>query len=202
MNNYSGSGTVTTRTGYCEFSFTVPTMAFTDVDRDDWFWDTVSWAWEQGVMSGKSDETFAPNSFTTRAEAVRTLWNLDGAKYVDFILPFSDVEEGAWYTEAARWAASQGIVVGCDGRFMPDALITRQELATMLFRYEASKNGAPAGRAELDFPDASEASAWAVDALSWCVYRDIIDRSDMTLVPGNTPTRAEIAQMLRMYAQA
>ncbi len=99
MNNYSGSGTVTTRTGYCKFSFTVPTMTFTDVDRDDWFWDTVSWAWENGVMTGKSAAAFDPNGLTTRAEAVKSLWNMDGAKYVDFILPFSDAAESAWYLE-------------------------------------------------------------------------------------------------------
>ncbi len=203
VNNYSGSGTVTTRTGYCEFSFTVvPPMAFTDVDSNDWFWDTVSWAWENGVMSGKSATIFDPNGFTTRAEAVMAIWNLDGAKYVNFIMPFSDVEDGAWYTEAVRWAASEGIVVGRGGLFEPGDRITREELATLIFRYEAYKNDTPAGRAELDFPDADEASAWAVDALSWCVYQNIIDRSDITLVPGNTPTRAEFAQMLRMYAEA
>ncbi len=203
VNNYSGSGTVTTKTGYCEFSFAVvPPMAFTDVDRDDWFWDTVNWAWEQGVMSGKSAATFDPNGFTTRAEAVMTIWNLDGAESVDFTMPFPDVEEDAWYAEAVRWAASEGIALGSGGRFLPDSLITREELAEMLFRYETTKNGAPAGRAELDFPDAGEASAWAVDALSWCVYSDIISGRDITLVPRGIATRAEIAQMLRMYVEA
>ncbi len=203
VSNYSGSGTVTTKTGYCEFSFTVvPPMAFTDVDRADSFWDDVNWAWENGVMSGKSATTFDPNGLTTRAEAVMVIWNLDGAKSVDFTVPFPDVEEGAWYAEAASWAASEGIVAGRDGLFAPNGLVTREELATMLFRYETGKNGTPEGRAELDFPDAGEASAWAVDALSWCVYRDIISAGDTTLTPGSAAARAEIARMLRMYAEA
>ena len=115
-------------------------------------------------------------------------------------MPFADVDGGAWYAEAVRWAASEGIVEGVSAtEFAPDAEITREQLAAILHRFA----GEPATAANLaTFTDAASVSAYAVDAMAWCVEQGIITGvTDDTLAPQSTATRAQCAAMLMRFAE-
>lgn len=109
---------------------------FDDVTPDDWFFDDVEWAADEGLVSGVTDTTFDPNSGCTRAHIVTMLWRAAGCPVVNYLMPFTDVAEDVWYTEAIRWAASERIVLGTsDTTFTPDRICNRAQVAAMLYRY-------------------------------------------------------------------
>ena len=119
---------------------------------------------------------------------------------MNYLMPFADVDGGAWYAEAVRWAASEGIVTGVsDTSFAPNAEITREQLAAILHRYA----GEPATAANLAaFTDAASVSAYAADATAWCVGESIITgTTDTTLSPQSAATRAQCAAMLMRFAE-
>lgn len=141
------------------------TLPFTDVNTGDWFFDYVAYVYANGLMDGTSATTFEPNGTMTRAMLVTILWRMEGEPVVNYLMPFTDVDGGAWYAEAVRWAASEGIVTGVsDTSFAPNAEITREQLAAILHRYA----GEPATAANLaGYADGASVSAYAVDAMSW-----------------------------------
>ncbi len=142
--------------------------------------------------SSHKNKTFS----LTLAQLAQILFNKEGGTVVNYLLQFDDVTEGAWYCEAVRWAASQGIVSGYgSGRFGPNDNITREQLAVMLWRYA----GSPAAtERELNFADADKAGAWALDALRWAVENGIVSgKGNGILDPTGSATRAEAAQMLK-----
>ena len=207
VNNYSGSGTVTTKTGYCEFAFHMSAcdLPFTDVPEDAWYHDDVEYAFENGLVDGVSDTAFDPSSMTDRAMAAQVLWNLAGQPQVDYLMTYPDVADEQWYTEAVRWASSENVVNGCDdGSFHPDDPITREQLAVMIYRYEQSKGGGFTGAWMflLDYPDAAQVSSWAYEAMCWCTMNGVITgKGDGSLDPQGQATRAELAAVLVRYAQ-
>ncbi len=173
---------------------------FTDVAPGAWYYDAVSYVYANGLMDGTSATTFAPDANMTRAMLVTILWRMEGDPVVNYLLPFTDVPDDAWYTEAVRWAASEGIVTGVsDTSFAPDAEITREQLAAILYRYA----GEPATAANLaGYADGASVSAYAVDAMSWCVEHGIITGTTATtLEPQGTATRAQAAAMLMRFAE-
>ena len=177
-----------------------PSARFTDVYLDAWYHMAIDYAVANGLMDGTSATTFEPNANMTRAMVVTILWRMEGEPVVNYLLPFTDVPADSWYTEAVRWAASEGIVTGVsDTEFAPNAEITREQLAAILHRY----SGEPATAANLDgYADGACVSAYAADAMIWCVEHMIITGvTDTTLEPQGTATRAQCATMLMRFAE-
>lgn len=126
---------------------------------------------------------------------------------VNCALNFEDVSGDAWYTETVRWAASEGVVNGYgNGKFGPNDPVTREQLATMLYRYERTYgNGGFTGNWMflLDFTDREKISAWSYEALCWMTMNHVIQgKGGKTLNPQGRATRAETAAMLQRYIQA
>ena len=148
-------------------------------------------------MSGTGTNTFAPGNNLTRAMLAQILYNNEGKPSASGNA-FTDVQSGAWYTDAITWATQKGIVSGYgNGQFGPDDHITREQLAVMLWRYA----GQPTSNASLNgFTDIDKASSYALTALQWAVEKGIISgKGNGTLDPTGNATRAEVAQMLMNY---
>ena len=171
---------------------------FSDVSEGAWYYDAVRYASENGLMGGYGNGLFGPHDNLSRAQFAQILFNREGRPVVNYLLQYGDVASGAWYTEAVRWATSQGIVGGYgNGMFGPNDNITREQLAVMLWRYA----GSPAAtHKELLFNDTDEISGYALEALRWAVENDIISGyGDGRLGPQGLATRAQTAQMLMNF---
>ena len=180
-------------------------LPFTDVASGDWFYDSVKDVYQRGLMQGVSAATFAPDQSTTRAMVVTILYRLEGEPGAPRNIAFADVAPGLWYTDAISWAAANGIVEGySQDAFGPEDLVTREQLAAILYRYAAYKGADVSGQADLTgYTDASAVSDWAREGVSWAVQAGLIQgRSATTLVPAGTSTRAELAAVLARYLQA
>ena len=113
-------------------------LPFEDVDTGDWFYDAVVYVYTNGLMDGVSDTEFAPYSTLTRAMVVTILYRYDGSPAVNGASPFADVAEGSWYADAVIWAEGNSIVNGTsETTFSPDSPITREQFASIMFRYAA-----------------------------------------------------------------
>lgn len=173
---------------------------FTDVPATHWAAGAVAFVSSQGLLQGTGASTFAPGQPMTRAMLVTALWREAGSPVVNFAMEFDDVAEGQWYTEAVRWAASEGIVTGTGKGFSPDAALTRESLAAILFRYAG-------GQADADqlgsYADGAGVSAWAREAMNWAVAQGLITgKSGGRLDPGGTASRAEVSAILMRYVQS
>ncbi len=179
---------------------------FKDVSEDAWYHDAVQWAVDKGIMNGVAPDLFAPDATCTRAMVVTMLWRLEGEPVVNYLLPYTDVSAEQWYTEAVRWAASAGAVTGMSAdTFAPDAEITREQLATILYRYAQAqgKGFTGAWAFPLDYPDAADVSDYAYEALCWMTMNGVIQgMDDGTLAPGANATRAQIAAMFQRFDEA
>lgn len=174
---------------------------FDDVLSDAWYFPAVNFAAGRGLFIGISSYRFAPDMFLSRGMMVTALYHLEEpeTQQSDERL-FSDVAENDWYAESTAWAASAGIVNGYDnGMFGPNDLITREQLAALLFRYADNLNMSTGGRDTLNsFRDRAEVSDWALEAIAWAVDNGIINgRPEGILDPGGYATRAEAAAMIR-----
>lgn len=172
---------------------------FDDVTPDDWFYDDVEWAAEQGLVSGVSDTRFDPNGGCSRAHVVTMLWRAAGCPVVNYLMPFTDVAEDVWYTEAVRWAASERIVLGTsDTTFTPDRICTRAQIAAMLWRYAqwAEMDTTQGGMAIREFEDYADIPEYALEPMGWAVNAGILVGSDNRLDPNADCTRAQIAAIL------
>lgn len=171
---------------------------FQDLSATDWYYPDVMEAVELGMMKGISDTRFAPNDSFTRGMLVASLYRMDGSPQVTFSQKFTDVGEGLYYSNAVIWAAENGLVEGSDGRFSPDNAISRQELATILWRYARYK-GYDVGAHGLivpDFADRGSIAPWAGEAVCWAYTRGILQGSNNRLDPEGSASRAEAAAML------
>ena len=133
------------------------------------------------------------------------LWRLEGSPVVDYQMTFDDVANGRWYTEAIRWAASEGIVGGYgDGSFGADNSITREQMAAMLYRY-AQHKGYDVSIGEdtniLSYTDVSDLSEWAGSAMQWACGAGVITGAGNALYPQSDATRAEAATMLMRFCE-
>ncbi len=178
---------------------------FDDVGWADWFHDNVVYVYENGLMNGTGAAVFAPDGTVTRGMIVTILHRLEGEPAVNYLMPFADVAEGAWYAEAVRWAASEGIVTGVsETAFAPNDPITREQFAAILWRY-AKYKGFDVSIGEstniLSYTDFDEIGEYAVPALQWACGEGIISgRGEGVLDPRGTATRAEAAAMLQRFA--
>ena len=149
---------------------------FTDVAETDWFYDVVLQLAKDGIVNGMTETTFEPQGTLTRAEFATMLYRVSYAPVVTGESTYSDVKTGDWYYNAVVWATEAGVVNGMgDGTFAPNDNITRQEMATMLYRL------AKAEKVEEDklasFPDAASVADWAKDAMNWAVSTEIVNGS-------------------------
>ena len=170
-----------------------------------WYYDAVSYVYEHGLMTGTSGTAFAPDANLTRAMMATVLWAMEGSPVVNYAMTYTDVSGGAWYAEAVRWATSEGVVSGVgDNRFDPDAPITREQMAVMLYAYARTQGYGVSGRADLSrYTDAAAIGSWAETALEWAVAEGLISgTSDTTLSPQGQATRAQVATILRNFHQS
>ena len=183
-------------------------VRYRDVPAGAWCEDAVRQATERRLTSGTGNGYFTPNAPVTRAMFVVMLSRLhqgtDGGTVIDGSTTFADVPADAWYASAARWAADQQIVLGDNGCFRPSSGITREAMAALLYRYAAFMGFDTSARADLSrFSDASGVSDYAADAMSWAVAEGIIGgKTDGTLAPKGTATRAQTAKMLVSFMDA
>ena len=173
---------------------------FTDVPATHWAAGAVEFVTSQGLLQGTGASTFAPGQPMTRAMLVTALWREAGSPVVNYAMDFDDVDEDQWYTEAVRWAVSKGIVAGTGKGFSPDAALTRESLAAILFRYAGGQVSAD----DLSgYADGASVSAWAREAMNWAVAQGLITgKSGGRLDPGGTASRAEVSAILMRYVQS
>lgn len=176
---------------------------FEDVKESKWYYNDIKFVSDNKLMNGVSEKTFAPNALLTRAMLVTILYRNEGEPATNRSIPFADINMGAYYANAVIWAQQNAIVTGVsETEFAPDENITREQIATLLFRYAAIK-GMDAVTLEENlesFKDADEISEFAVSALNWAVGNGIITgKTENTLCPRDNATRAEIAAILHRY---
>ena len=156
-------------------------------------------------MNGTSDSTFEPMISTTRAMIVTMLWRMDGSPVVNYQITFKDVPDCQWYTDAIRWAASNGIVTGYDeDTFGTNDSVTREQLATILYRSAQAKGKGFTGTwtFPLKFDDADQVSEWADEAMHWMIMNGVIQgMSDTILSPKSDAVRAQVATMLMRFSE-
>ena len=172
----------------------------------DWFHENVVYVYENGLMNGTSDTLFTPYGTVTRGMIVTILHRLEGEPESGYDMPFTDVAEGQWYTEAIRWAAGEGIVNGVsDTAFAPNDPITREQFAAILWRYAKSKGyDVSIGESTniLSYSDFDEISEYAIEAMQWACGAGIISgRGGGILDPRGTASRAEAAAMLMRFVE-
>ena len=180
-------------------------LPFTDVKADDWFYEAVKYVYDNKLMDGTSATTFAPLMTTNRAMIVTILWRLEGQPETDATLSFTDVESGVWYTDAVNWAASKSIVKGySDTVFAPNDTVTREQLATILYRYAEYKEYDVSAKGDLTtFADSAKTSSWAAEAMEWAVGSSLLSGKDGgKLDPTGTATRAEVATILMRFMES
>ena len=204
-----GTYTFTQPTGKVTISVTfrdkeIPGLPFVDVAPDAWYFDAVRYAYENSLMVGTSPNAFSPNGMTTRAQIVTILWRLVDSPAGEAPVDFADVDPAAWYGEAVRWAAGQGIVGGYgNGNFGPNDPVTREQLAAILYRFAQHMGYDTEGQADLSgFTDLAQVSTYAREAMAWCVDAGLLSgTSPTTLSPRGQATRAQTAAVLMRLCQ-
>lgn len=192
--------TVSTR---IEVEFTNGKLPFTDVRESDWFYEDVAFAYENGLFAGTSDTTFSPNASMTRAMLVTVLYRLEDQPAVNGRSGFSDVQYNGYYEDAVTWAADNGIVNGTSAStFSPNANVTREQMAAILYRYAQYKKYNTAASASLNgFTDHASVSGYAAASLEWAVAEKLINGSAGKLMPTGNATRAQVAAILHRFVE-
>lgn len=198
-------GFKTTTDQPCDGGRDCPSAPFTDVDTAKWYHLSVDYMLTHKMMNGVSSRAFAPNANLTRGMLVQILYNLEG-KPKGTAANFSDVQADAWYAEAVGWAAANKVVTGyADGTFRPNAAVTREQAAAILYRYAQSK-GIDVSVGEntniLSYVDVQQASEYAIPALQWAVGAGVLNgKNGGRLAPTGTATRAEIAAIMQRWCE-
>lgn len=192
--------TVSTR---IEVEFTNGKLPFTDVRESDWFYEDVAFAYENGLFAGTSDTTFSPNASMTRAMLVTVLYRLEGQPAVNGRSGFSDVQYNGYYEDAVTWAADNGIVNGTSTTtFSPNANVTREQMAAILYRYAQYKKYNTAASSSLNgFTDQASVSGYATASLEWAVAEKLVNGSAGKLMPTGNATRAQVAAILHRFVE-
>lgn len=180
-------------------------LNFTDVKESDWFFKGVEYVVDKDIMSGVSENEFAPSGKLTRAMLVQMLYNMESRPACDAENAFMDVPVGQWYTDAVIWANDAKIVSGMgEGLFAPNMEITREQMVAMLYNYAKYKGYDVTASADLSkFADNASVSTWAQPAMQWAVAEGYISgMGDSQLAPQGTATRAEIASVIMRFMEA
>ena len=186
---------------------TRPGIPYTDVNEGDWFYEYVYDVYEKELMTGLEKTIFGPNQKLARAQFALILYRMEGQPAVDFTNPFPDVPDDSWYTDAVLWAVKAGVVTGYtgSGKFGPSDDITREQMATMMYRYAKYKNLDVSEEKSLNtFPDGSKVQEFAVDGMEWCVAKGIISgkgEEPKVLDPQGSTIRAECATIISRFVK-
>ena len=178
-------------------------LPFHDVTNRDWYYDDVLYAYINGLMDGISMTSFGADQNTTRGQVVTILWRLTGEPRAARNNQFTDVSSSAYYNTAISWAAENGIVKGYDSKtFRPNANVTREQLAAILYRYAEYMNLSTKGASNLTkFDDYYTIGTWARDSLAWANYHGLINGVDSYHIdPKGNTTRAQLAAILHRFA--
>ncbi len=189
----------------CDGGEDCPAHDFADVNPSKWYHESVDYAIAHGIMNGYDDGSFQPETSLTRAMLAQILYNLEGRPAVAYQSRFTDVSKWAWYKDAVNWAAENGIVNGFqDGTFQPEGNVTREQMATMLYRYAAFKGYDTTARIELShFSDAASIQAYAQIPMQWSAAVTLLQgMGDGTISPKSNATRAQVATILMRYCES
>lgn len=182
--------------------YIVELFTFSDIDAEDWYYESVKFMKEKGLMNGVSETEFAPHTELTRSMFVTILHRMNGGQDTGDKINFSDVPEGEYYTAAVGWAASNKIVSGVsEAKFAPDEKITREQMAVMAYRYAIYMGYSVQSTQELTYADSEDISLFAQNAVKWASAEGILNGSDNgCFYPQKTTTRAEAAALfMRLY---
>jgi len=182
-------------------AFAGGTSIFSDVKETDWFADDVKYVYQNGLMGGTGDGKFSPNLGMTRGMLVTLLHRMEGMPAAA-AASFQDVRANAYYAKAVDWAVEKNIVNGYgDNKFMPENILTREQFATLLFRYAGYKGYDVSARAELSgFSDRDSISGYALDAVSWANAAGLLNGTgDGKLAPQDSAVRAQGAALLHRF---
>lgn len=197
---YQGEGSVKKGAGAGSYA----SLPFIDVPEGQWYYDAVAFVYRLGYFSGTGADTFAPNDVMDRAMVATVLYRISGDSATTQAAAFSDVPAGEWYSQGVAWASARGVVNGMGGGlYAPHQSVTREQLVTMLYRYEKDyKQAAVSAAGELGaFPDNAQISAWAREAMGWAVGAGLLHGRDSGhLDPTGTATRAEVAAILQRFS--
>lgn len=215
ITDKNGSALNLTDKGGGQYTFTMPsgpvTVAatfmddntmlnfFVDVPAGAYYYDAVLWAAEGGIVTGTDAVHFSPDASCTRAQLVTFLWRAAGSPVVNYAMNFTDVDSGAYYAEAVRWAASEKVVEGTTAEtFAPDAAVTRAQVVTMLYRFAKAQgmDTTQGGMAIREFDDFDAVPAYALEAMDWAVNAGVLKGDNNRLLPQDNCTRAQIVTML------
>ncbi|MCP1110151.1 alpha/beta fold hydrolase [Ohessyouella blattaphilus] len=176
-------------------------LLFTDVSTEDWFYSSVKFVSQRGIMTGLNPTFFGATENLARAQFAALLYKLEGSPSVEYDNRFSDVADGQWYTKPILWAAQNGIVNGYkDGRFGVGDSINREQIATMLYSYSKFKGYDLSQSGDLSvFPDNSNVSAYAKKSLQWAVGVGFISGTNGKLDPQGSAVRAQCAAIMMRY---
>lgn len=172
---------------------------FVDVPAGAYYYDAVLWAAEGGIVTGTDAVHFSPDASCTRAQLVTFLWRAAGSPVVNYAMNFNDVDSGAYYAEAVRWAASEKVVEGTTAEtFAPDAAVTRAQMVTMLYRFAKAQgmDTTQGGMAIREFDDFDAVPAYALEVVDWAVNAGVLKGDNNRLLPQDNCTRAQIVTML------
>ena len=185
----------------CEIVIVDNTKQFSDVKANDWFYDNVTFVTAREIFNGTGDGLFTANASMTRGMLAQALYNFDRSAAPNDSYAFVDAR-GKWYAGAASWAASVGVVTGTDEGFEGEANVTREAVATMLYRYAKAQGNDVAARADLSaFADAASVSDWALEAMHWAVGTGLVNGMDGTLAPQAPATRAQLAAIIERFVE-
>lgn len=176
---------------------------FLDVKETDWFYDDVRYVQENKLMTGTSETEFSPSGATTRGMIVTILWRVEGEPVVEG-KDFDDVGSDAWYSKAVAWASNNQIVSGySETTFGPNDTATREQLATIMYRYASYKKCDLSKKAKLDkYEDREDISYYAVESIEWANANGIISgTSETTISPKDNVLRSQVAAILRRFCE-
>lgn len=180
------------------------TLPYTDVSEEAWYYDAVSYAYYNGLMTGLNETTFGPNESLARAQFAVILYRMEKEPPVEYKAVFPDVADDIWYTDAILWASDAGIVGGYtdSGLFGPGDSINREQMAVMMYRYANYLDYDTSAKADLSqYQDASNINDFAKEAMQWAVGEKIITGkyNETVLDPQGSATRAECATIIMRF---
>ncbi len=180
-------------------------LPFADIEEGTWHYEPACYVYQRGIMTGMDEYHFNPSGSVSRAQFAVILHRMNGGGAMSYRDAFPDIEEGTWYTDAVLWANSQGVVKGYDnGKFGPSDYITREQMATMLYRYAERQGYDVSEKVRFDyFTDASRVSGFAWDAMQWATGIGMISGKDSgtRIDPQGNTARIECAVMIERFEE-